>query len=112
MYPNHKYLLKASFDSTQFKGAYVKKPIFGREGANVEVIDGDLVLKGEDQGYGEEGFVYQEKANIVTFVDGQDLITPILGAWVVDGEAAGLGIRESTKFITDNFSRFVPHYIE
>lgn len=112
MYPNHKYLLKASFDSKDMKTSYVKKPIFGREGANVEVIDRDLTLRGEDQGYGAEGFVYQEKAHIVTFAEGQDLITPILGAWVVDGEAAGLGIRESTKFITDNFSRFVPHYIE
>jgi glutathionylspermidine synthase len=36
----------------------------------------------------------------------------VLGAWVVDGEAAGLGIREAETLITDNQSRFVPHVVE
>jgi hypothetical protein len=35
----------------------------------------------------------------------------VLGTWVVDGRAAGLGIRESTGLITDTNARFVPHYI-
>ncbi len=33
-------------------------------------------------------------------------------AWVVDGEPAGLGIRESDGLITDNLSYFVPHTID
>jgi glutathionylspermidine synthase len=37
---------------------------------------------------------------------------PVLGAWVVDGEAAGLGIRESDGLITDDLSFFVPHTID
>jgi glutathionylspermidine synthase len=36
----------------------------------------------------------------------------VLGAWVVDGEAAGLGIRESDGLITDDLSFFVPHTID
>jgi glutathionylspermidine synthase len=36
----------------------------------------------------------------------------VLGAWVIGGEAAGLGIREDDGPITTNFSRFVPHAIE
>jgi glutathionylspermidine synthase len=36
----------------------------------------------------------------------------VLGAWVVDGEPAGLGIRESDGLITDNLSYFVPHTID
>jgi glutathionylspermidine synthase len=31
---------------------------------------------------------------------------------VVDGEPAGLGIRESHGLITDNLSYFVPHTID
>ena len=36
---------------------------------------------------------------------------PVLGAWVVDGEPAGLGIRESPGLITDAGATFVPHVI-
>ena len=38
--------------------------------------------------------------------------TPIVGSWVVQGEAAGIGIREADGRITDDTSRFVPHKIE
>ena len=34
---------------------------------------------------------------------------PVLGSWIVAGESAGLGIREDTRLITGNLSRFVPH---
>jgi glutathionylspermidine synthase len=50
--------------------------------------------------------VYQAVADIPSF-DGN---RPVLGGWVVDHEPAGLGIRESDGPITDNLSRFVPHY--
>jgi glutathionylspermidine synthase len=36
---------------------------------------------------------------------------PVLGAWVVDGEPAGLGIRETPGLITDVSATFVPHVI-
>jgi glutathionylspermidine synthase len=35
----------------------------------------------------------------------------VLGAWTVDGEAAGLGIRESAGPVTDEYARFLPHVI-
>jgi glutathionylspermidine synthase len=41
-----------------------------------------------------------------------DGFRPVLGAWVVDGEPAAMGIRESAGPITDNASCFVPHLIE
>ena len=34
---------------------------------------------------------------------------PILGAWIVNELACGLGIREDGDVITRNTSRFVPH---
>jgi glutathionylspermidine synthase len=36
----------------------------------------------------------------------------VLGVWMIDGEPAGLGIRESAGLITDNLSHFVPHAID
>jgi glutathionylspermidine synthase len=33
----------------------------------------------------------------------------VIGSWVIDGEAAGMGIRESDGPVTNNTSRFVPH---
>jgi glutathionylspermidine synthase len=38
---------------------------------------------------------------------------PVLGSWyVTDQGSAGIGIRESDGFVTDNLSRFVPHFFE
>jgi glutathionylspermidine synthase len=33
----------------------------------------------------------------------------VLGSWVVNGVACGLGIREDDSLVTRNTSRFVPH---
>jgi glutathionylspermidine synthase len=37
---------------------------------------------------------------------------PIIGSWMVDGVAAGIGIRESDTPVTNNLSSFVPHLFE
>jgi glutathionylspermidine synthase len=58
--------------------------------------------------YGEGRYVYQALAPIPEMKSHY----PVLGSWVIDGEAAGMGIRESNNMITDNLSRFVPHRFE
>jgi glutathionylspermidine synthase len=55
--------------------------------------------------YGQEGYIYQQLAPLPNF----DGYYPVLGSWIIGGEAAGLGIRESTTLVTDYRSRFVPH---
>jgi len=35
----------------------------------------------------------------------------VIGSWVIDGESAGIGIREENSIITKNTSRFVPHQL-
>lgn len=35
----------------------------------------------------------------------------VLGSWIVDGEAAGMLVRESDGLVTDYFSRVAPHAI-
>ncbi len=57
-------------------------------------------------GYGENGFIFQAPATVA----GIRRQSSVFGVWVVDHAAAGLGIREDTRRITGNLSRFVPHF--
>jgi glutathionylspermidine synthase len=105
--PGHSSLLPAYLDDPGPLTEYVRKPKLGREGANITIVgpDGTLTTAGE---YGEEGYVYQALHPLPEF-DGQH---PVLGAWIVGDEAAGLGIRESAGLVTDQSASFVPHVIE
>jgi glutathionylspermidine synthase len=107
LYPGHPYLLAASFERP-FVGDWVRKPLLGREGANVTLHqEGREMETGGD--YGKEGFVYQDLAPLTCFGG----MYPVIGSWVIGHEpndsAAGIGIRESDTPITTNLSRFVPH---
>jgi glutathionylspermidine synthase len=109
LFPDSPYLLPAYLDGPHGMPAYVKKPILAREGANVEIHtpEGTHAAAEVQTCYGAEGHVYQGYAPLPEF----DGFHPVLGAWVVDGEPAGMGIRESAWPITDNASCFVPHVI-
>jgi glutathionylspermidine synthase len=111
LFPDHPNILKASFEQidTVLWEAYVKKPILSREGAGVSVVllEKELAHTSE-QGYGEEGFIYQELALTPDF-DGN---RPVLGSWIIGQEPGGMGIRETKTLVTDNLSKFVPHLIE
>jgi glutathionylspermidine synthase len=109
--PGHENLLPAYLDGPRDLAAtgFVQKPLLGREGANVTLHRPGLpVLSAPFQSaYGAEGLIFQALAPVPQ-IDG---FHPILGSWVVDGEPAGLGIRESESPITGNSSAFVPHFI-
>lgn len=106
LFPGHPNLLPAYFDHAHGMEEYVSKPLLSREGANVTVVRHSGVT-GTDGDYGEEGLVYQALAPIPE-IDGN---CPVIGSWVIDGQPAGMGIRESRGPITDNLSRFVPHML-
>lgn len=108
LFPDSPYLLPSYFEP--MNNSYVKKPKLSREGANISIIRNNITeIEGSDEGYGEEGFIYQDIATIPCF-DGT--YYPIIGSWIIGGESAGIGIRESNSMITDNKSRFIPHYFE
>lgn len=91
---------------------FARKPLLGREGSNVELVaPGGEVLEGRGGRYGAEGWVVQQLCPLPDFAGPDGPHHPVLGTWVVDGEAAGLGIRESDGLITDDLSFFVPHTI-
>ena len=104
LFPAHRLLLETA--RVPLKGDQVIKPLLAREGANVTIVrDGGAVAQtGVD--YGHEGFVYQGLFDLPGSGDER----PVIGSWIVDGEPAGVGIREDGP-ITGNTARFVPHII-
>lgn len=107
LFPGHPNLLPASFDPTAVGPDYVAKPVLAREGANIEVVSHGEVLARSEGNYDASRVVFQERYPLKDFGRGY----PVLGSWIVTGEAAGLGIRED-GLITGNRARFVPHIIE
>lgn len=104
LYPNHPLLLETK-DKPLSGKSYVKKPIFGREGANVSIIKNDEVIC-ENQGPYQNNFIYQE------FVELNEYNKEYYQAGVFFAyEGCGLGFRKGSM-ILDNTSKFVGHIIE
>ena len=106
LFPDHPNLLPAYENAGPLSGHYVRKPKLSREGANVTWVEGGVAVEETGGDYGEEGHVFQAVAESVSFGGNH----PVFGVWVIDHEPAGLGIREDTRRITGNLSRFVPHF--
>lgn len=111
--PEGRYLLPAYFadERPADMTSYARKPIWGREGSNVLLVRDGAVIAGDDSGpYGVEGFIYQQLCELPVFESPQGLMRPVVGSWLVDGEPAGIGIREG-GLITDDLTNFTPHTI-
>ncbi|HEY2697767.1 MAG TPA: glutathionylspermidine synthase family protein [Pseudonocardiaceae bacterium] len=106
MHPGHPNLLPAFLDNPGMLTEYVRKPKLGREGANIQIVAPGYETQTGGV-YGKEGYVYQLFDPLPEF----DGYRPALGAWVVEDEAAGLGIRETAGLVTDDGASFVPHRI-
>lgn len=106
IYPDHELLLPAYLDDPGTLDAWVAKPLHGREGDGIR-IHAPGIEHTQPGGGGEEGWCYQQWAPLPDYAGNK----PVLGCWVVDGHAAGLGVRESDGWVTDDVARFVPHVI-
>jgi glutathionylspermidine synthase len=104
LYPRNPYLLEASFEPLA-NGNYVQKPIFSREGANIQVFKQGKLLLATDGPY-DGPAIYQDVCPLPCF-DGKHYAC--IGSWIVNGWACGIGIREDESMVTGNLSRFVPH---
>lgn len=117
MFPGNEYLLPTYTSEEEFRrnnpfGGYARKPLLSREGANVELVNGyNEVLAAAGGDYGEEGYIYQKLFDLATFSSERGNVYPIVGAWLVNHEPVGIGIREDVSMITANTSHFVPHVI-
>ncbi|KOV79585.1 glutathionylspermidine synthase family protein [Nocardia sp. NRRL S-836] len=106
MYPGHPNLLPAYLNNPGMLTEYVRKPLLGREGSNIQIVAPGYETQTGGV-YGKEGFVYQLFDPLPDF----DGYRPALGAWVVGDTSAGLGIRETVGLVTDDGAAFVPHRI-
>ncbi|MCF6243586.1 MAG: glutathionylspermidine synthase family protein [Sulfurovum sp.] len=106
LYPNHPLLLESSFE--QLEGQkQVRKPVFGREGGSVSIldIDGD-VIEHVDDDYDNHKMIYQTYTELLTDTNGDSYQAGVFYAY----EACGLGFRKGAK-ILDNTSKFVGHLV-
>ena len=111
MFPGHPNLLPAYFEddprARELGASYVRKPLYSREGANVELVSKGVAFAEQQGPYGAEGFVRQALAPLRSF--SQQFA--IVGSWLVDHTPCGVSIREDASPITGNNSRFLPHAI-
>ncbi|MDT8405960.1 MAG: glutathionylspermidine synthase family protein [Methylococcales bacterium] len=108
LYPKHPNLLPAFFEDEPRRldsGDWIKKPLFSREGSNISHYRQGEVISQTPGPYGQEGFIYQKYHPLPEFAGNHALI----GAWLVNDQAAGIGIREDCTPVTQDTSRFLPH---
>lgn len=106
LFPDSPYLLKTSFEP--LKGVkHVQKPMFGREGANVAIIDSNgTVIVRESGPYDNHKKVYQEYIELNSDSSGAKYQAGVFFAY----EACGLSFRKGGE-IMNNMSKFVGHVI-
>jgi glutathionylspermidine synthase len=113
MFPGHPNLLPAFFEGDDraagLREGFVTKPLLGREGANIEMVrkGATAARTRENAPYGSEGHIVQALCTLPDFAGNH----PVIGSWIVAGQASGMGIREERGLITSNTARFVPHVI-
>lgn len=105
IYPGHPNLLPAYFEADKLE-SYAKKPLFSREGANIELREKGKLIAQDEGPYGAEGYIYQALCVLPNFGGRY----PVIGSWIVHDEPAGMCVREDVMPITTNMSNFVPHY--
>lgn len=107
LYPNHPLLLETSFEPLIGK-KYVEKKAFGREGANIKIINSDGSVEIENGGeYDGHKSIFQEYVDFVKDSKGECYQAGVFYAY----EACGLGFRRGGK-ILNNMSKFVGHIIK
>ncbi|KGM55023.1 hypothetical protein N800_01735 [Lysobacter daejeonensis GH1-9] len=103
----HPNLLEAHFDDgVRLPPGWVRKPLFSREGANVEMHFADGRFLHEVGPY-SDATIRQQLHSLPSFSGHY----PLIGSWVVGDAASGIGIREDSSPITRDSARFVPHAI-
>ncbi len=106
LFPESPYLLKTSYEPLQGLQC-VEKRMFGREGANVKILDASgNVLEANDGPYGNFKPIYQEYVEFPKDIKGNSYQAGVFFAY----EACGLGFRRGGK-ILNNMSKFVGHVL-
>lgn len=106
LFPKHPLLLETSYEPLKNK-SQVRKTAFGREGANIEILNSDLsILESKEGIYQNHKPIYQEFYELNK--NGDFYYQPnVFFAY----QSCGLGFRKG-GLILDNYSKFVSHIIK
>jgi len=106
LYPNHPLLLETSFEPLQ-NIKQVQKPVFGREGESVRILDENTTLiEGTEGDYDNHKMVYQAYVELPSDGKKSSYQAGLFFAY----ESCGVGFRKGGK-ILNNSSKFVGHLI-
>lgn len=106
LYPNHPLLMESSFEPLSGK-KQVSKPVFGREGGSVTIIDENgMEIEKISSEYENHKILYQAYTELPTDAEGFSYQAGVFYAY----EACGLGFRRGGK-ILDNMAKFVGHIV-
>lgn len=107
-HPGHPNLPAATLTEPDDPRGWVRKPLFGYQGAGVHATTADgAVHRGDAQLDHDTGWMWQA---LVDTRDGTGRSRTV-SVWLVDGEPVGLGIRDNDGLIVSAQPRFVPHLI-
>ena len=111
MYKGHPNLLPAYFEgdpaAAELGDTFVRKPLYSREGQNIELQrDGKREMPHPGD-YGSEGHIVQAYQPLPEFNGNY----PMAGCWLVASQPAGMCIREDQTLVTGDDARFIPHVI-
>ena len=113
-----KYLLPSYFAESSSAAkltSYARKPVWGREGGSVTLVRDGVTIVDNPTSYGADGlFIVQELLELPSFEGLEGTLHPVIGSWLVDGEPAGMGIREgigTDGLVTRDRSHFIPHVV-
>jgi glutathionylspermidine synthase len=115
-YPEHPNLLPAFFETSEsgpLAHSWVRKPLFSREGANVDLVTENGLAVSAQGPYADGKYIRQQFKALPKFRDEtrQQDTYAMIGSWLVGDSAAGICIREDQSLITKDSSRFLPHII-
>ncbi len=107
LYPNHPLLLETSFEPLEGQ-KQVKKPIFGREGGSVAILDEEgRELLAEQGEYDAFSSIYQSYVALPADQSGARYQAGLFYAY----ESCGVGFRKGGE-IMNNMSKFVGHVVK
>ena len=109
-FTGHPGLLPAFFDDDSRArdiGARVRKPLWSRQGDNVELVSPDGVATTTDGPYGDGGHVVQALHPLPRFGE----LHAVCSCWMIASRPAGLAVREEKSPVTTDNSCFIPHVV-
>ncbi|TAH21205.1 MAG: glutathionylspermidine synthase family protein [Cytophagales bacterium] len=107
LFPNHPLLLETSDKPLKNKMYCVEKSLFGREGANIRILNsGEETVAERDGDYAHYPKIYQDYVEFLRDYQGNCYQAGVFFAY----EAAAVGFRRGGR-ILDNTAQFVGHLI-